>query len=363
MNQVLNLAEGLLKLNSKIKIHPEILFFTYGPAIEEAEQRGIPYRLLLKKSFLDFIFKLCKFLKKNKYDIVHTHTINGNFFGRVASKLSGHHLLLTTVHSHIFDELKGLRQPATGDRLRYGIDLFLSRWTKTLVTVSEAIRKRLISNGLPPEKIRTINNTVNIKTFKPDPYLNSRMRKEMKIPVDAKVIGIIGRIIPLKNHDIFLGAARCVVDTTENVRFLIIGDGPLMKETKALSSQLGLSDKVIFTGWRLDMDRLISVLDVLVMCSQIEGLNVAILEAMASGKPIIGTNVKGIKIVVKQGKNGILINVRDKNALADAIIYLINHPGIAKEMGEAGRKLVEDKYSSIQMVDAYCNLYKEVCKR
>ncbi len=357
MTQLLHLAGGL----PREKASPEILFFTEGPSIEEAQKRKIPTKILLNKGGRPiFLYRLYKFLKKNRYDTIHTHTINGNFYGRIAGKLAGVPVLLTTVHSHILDELKGLKKPSLGDHVRYRIDLFLSRWSRALVAVSETIRERLIGYGIPVNKIRIIENSVDIGKFKPDSIHGVEIRKDFGISQKAKLVGIIGRMVPLKNHDVFLMACKEVLKKNHIVHFLIVGNGPLMESLQKLVESLDLDSHVIFTGWRTDIERIMPALDILVICSQVEGLNVAILEAMACGKPVVGTDVLGINSVVKHKENGLLVPEGDPTALADAILYIMDNPSEAEAMGDAGRKLVIEKYSLENMVSAYLELYQEV---
>jgi glycosyltransferase involved in cell wall biosynthesis len=356
MTHVLNLAEGLHKEN----IFPEILFFTEGPSIEEAKKRNISTYLILKKGVgLVFFYRLYRFLKKNRYDILHTHTINANFFGRIAGKISGIKVLLTTVHSHVIDELKGLKKPSIFDHVRYRIDIFLSRWNRFLVVVSEAIREQLINQDIPASKIRVIENGVDINKFKPNFQIGLDVRKELGIPEEAKVVGIIGRIVPLKNHDLFLRSAEKISKNRKDVYFLIVGDGPLLSSIRNYAKSLGLSNRVIFTGWYTDIERIIPALDMLVLCSQVEGHNIVVLEAMACGKPVIGTDVRGIHTMVKHGENGMLVPVDNSTALAKAILYLIENPQVAERMGNTARNYVAEKYDADYMISAYLKLYQE----
>ena len=357
MTHILNLAERL----PKEKIFPEILFFTEGPSIKEAKKRNISTYLILKKGFgLVFFYKLCKYLKKNHHDILHTHTINANFFGRIAGKISGVRVLLATVHSHVIDELKGLKKPSIFDHIRYRIDIFLSRWNRCLVVVSEAIREQLIRQGIPASNIRVIENGVDTNKFRPNLQIGLDVRKELDIPEEAKVVGIIGRIVPLKNHDLFLRSAEKISKNRKDVYFLIVGNGPLLNSIRNYAKSLGLSDRVIFTGWRTDIERIIPALDMLVLCSQVEGHNIVTLEALACGKPVIGTDVRGIHTMIKHGENGMLVPVDNSTALAKAILYLIGNPQIAERMGETGRNYVVNKYSADYMISAYLKLYQEM---
>lgn len=354
MTHILELAEKL----PKDKIKPEILFFTQGPSIDEARKRKIPTHLILKKGRMLFIYELFKFLMNNRFDILHTHTINGNLYGRLAGKLSRVPILLTTIHSHIIDELKGHKVPSIFDHFRYRTDLFLSRWNKALFVVSEGIRERLLKHNIPGNKIYVIENGVDTTKFKPSYETGMAVRKELGIPEKSKVVGIIGRLIPLKNHDIFLCAAKEVLKKVKNVYFLIVGDGPLMNKMQSYVYSLGIAENVIFTGWRTDIERIIPALDILVLCSKIEGHNIAILEAMACEKPVIGSDVSGIHSVIKNNENGVLVPEGDPVALSKAILYLLSHNEKAESIGKAARKYIQERYSIDSMIGAYVNLYE-----
>lgn len=357
MTHVLDLAEGVIEAN----IQAEILFFTDGPSIGEANKRKIPFHIIKKKGFgLVFIAKLYRFLKINRFDILHTHTINGNFYGRIAGKLAGITYLLTTVHSHIIDELKGLKEPSLFDQFRYRIDLFFSRWTSTLVVVAESIRVRLIKERIPVEKINVVENGVDINEFKPSPQIGLEVRKELCIPDGKKVIGIIGRMVPLKNHMLFLESAREVSKERQDVYFLIVGDGPLRDNIQKYAKSLEFGKRIIFTGWRSDINRIIPSLDILVLCSQVEGHNIVILEAMSCEKPVIGTDVRGIHSIIKNSENGILVPPGDPIGLAKTMLYLLNNPEKAEALGKAGRRYVKEKFSVDKMVSAYLHLYSNL---
>lgn len=357
MTHVLELAEGL----SKEEIKSEILFFTKGPSIEMAEKRNILTHFIEKKGpGITFIYKLYKFLQKNRYDVIHTHTINANFFGRIAGKISRVPVLITTVHSHIIDEIKGNSTPTLGDYLRYRIDMYLARWSTAMVAVSEAISERLINCAIKTSKIRTIENGVDTKKFCPDSQAGLEARKELSIPPDARSVGIIGRLVPLKNHDLFIRTAKEVSKKRSDVYFLIIGDGPLMKKLREYVKQKGLNHRVIFTGWRTDIDRMINALDILVLCSTVEGHNVVLLEAMACATPVIGTDVLGIRSIVRHSENGMLIPSGSEIELKKAILYLLDDQSVATSMGKIGRKIIIKNYSIERMLDAYSELYREM---
>ena len=360
MTHVFDLATNL----PKHEFQPVIIFFTGGPAIEEAERRRIPVYLILRKRFrLLFLLRLCRFLIKQDIKVLHTHTLNANFYGRIAGKLAGVPVLLTTVHSLIIDELKGLKKPSAGDYLRYKADLFLSRMCNNLVAVSGNIKERMTTQGIPAEKIHVIPNAVDTDKFQSGAVNVKEVKKEFGFSPESTLVGIIGRVVPLKNHAIFLKAARQLSNRLENVNFLVVGDGPLLESMKRLSRELGLGGRVVFTGWRLDVERIMPALDVLVLCSQVEGLNITVLESMACEVPVVGTDVPGINSIVIHDNTGILVPVGDIETLTDALHSLLNDSAKAKAMGRAARKYILDNFSMDRLVSSYIEVYSSTLRR
>jgi len=156
-----------------------------------------------------------------------------------------------------------------------------------------------------------------------------------------------------------LAAARRVVDAFPQVKFLVIGDGPLRGELERKARDLGIADRTVFAGWRGDVDRILPKIDVGVLCSRTEGHGVAVLEAMACGKPVVGTDVPEINQTISAGENGLLVPPGDPEALSGAITDLLRHPSKRTEMGRKARRHVEKNYSVEKMVQDYDEFYRE----
>ena len=355
---VLELASGLMKMG----VDTEILFFSTGSSVAEAKRRGIATHYLPKKKggMLLFIWQLWLYLRKSDIDIIHSHTINGNFFARVAGKFSGIPVI-TTVHSYIIDEMKGLKKPSFGDLIKYELDIFMHRWVVALVTVSQGIAERVMGRGVSPDKVEVIPNGINLENFRLAKDTGVNLEKEFGIAKDSKIVAIVARLVPIKDHWTFLAAAKEILQADDKVKFLIIGDGPLKEELELFAKKLGIDKSTIFAGWRSDVDKILPLLDVVALSSHMEGHVIAFLEAMACGKPVVGTDVQGIRETVTSGENGILVPISDPAAMAEAIKSLILHPDKMAEMGGRARKYVEDNYTIEIMLKNYLKLYQSAC--
>ncbi len=170
-------------------------------------------------------------------------------------------------------------------------------------------------------------------------------------------VGIVGRLSEVKNHFNFLDAAASVINEAGNVRFYIVGEGPLRSRLEEHASNLGISGHTVFTGYRSDIGRILDDLDLSVISSDSEGLPMVVLESMASGTPVVSTAVGGIPELIVDGKTGILVPPGDSRALADAILDLVRDPGLRDAMGTASRSRVERHFSTDIMVEKYCTAY------
>jgi len=176
----------------------------------------------------------------------------------------------------------------------------------------------------------------------------------------VRLVGILGRIFPIKNHRLFLESAARVAEQETNVRFVIVGDGILRSETERYAQDLGIHQKVIFTGWRRDLPRIYADLDVLVVSSNNEGTPVAAIEAMASGCPVVATRVGGLPDVVHDGETGYLVPSQQPEALATATLELIRNPQRAEQMGQRAQRSVKERFSVQRLVCDTEDLYQDL---
>jgi glycosyltransferase involved in cell wall biosynthesis len=234
-------------------------------------------------------------------------------------------------------------------------------WSKVdhFICVSDALRRRLLLNGVPDDRISVVVNGVEVPDLTAREKHRKSVREELSLQDDEILATTVGRLVPVKNHILFLQAARDVVKK-KKVRFLIVGDGVLFHALKTKTKAWNLADSVFFTGWRDDVDRILCATDIYVITSVVEGLNLSVLEAMACGMPIVGTDVKGISDIVVDKKNGFLVPLNDVDTLANAILTLADNKELSERMGRSGRQLAEQKYSVQTMVDNTARVYEDL---
>jgi len=187
-----------------------------------------------------------------------------------------------------------------------------------------------------------------------------RLRAELGIQKNNLLVGIIGRMVPIKGHRYFLQAAREVLRVRSNVSFVVVGDGALRKSLESECRQLGISESVFFLGWRRDVAKIYADLDVVVMSSLNEGTPVSLIEAMAAGKAVVGTAVGGVPDVLEDGVTGLLVPPEDPGALAGAILKLLANDGLRRLLGERAKAAVYPKYDVSRLVADMKDLYFKV---
>lgn len=257
-------------------------------------------------------------------EIVHFHTAHAHTLGLLAAQVAKVPIRVLTrrvdfhIHKHLLN------------RWKYGLGL------TEIIAISEGIRNVLIEDGLAPERVTTIRSGIQLQRIE-NIGDGSYLWDEFAIPEDSLIIGIVGALAPHKHHQNFLEAAAIVKRSLPNVRFLVVGDGELRAELERSSASRGLSEDVIFTGFRRDVLEITKILDIFVLSSYLEGMGTAILDAMALGKPIVATQVGGIPEIVLQGINGFLVPPRDPNKLAGAILKLAKEPSLRDQMGSYGK--------------------------
>lgn len=212
---------------------------------------------------------------------------------------------------------------------------------------------------LKPGRVDVIPNGVDTRRFVP-PDDRARLRRELGLP-DAPLAGIVAALRPEKNHALFLAAAARVVAGMPAARFAVIGDGPERARLEQEAAALGLADRVLFLGARDDVPALMRALDVAVLSSKpvVETFPVTLLEALASGVPVVSTDVGSIADLVPEGEVGYLVAEGDADALAERIARLLSDPALRHRLGHAGRERVERLYTVEAMVSAYATLFED----
>jgi glycosyltransferase involved in cell wall biosynthesis len=306
------------------------------------------------------LYELWKLIGSKKFAIVHTHTSVGGALGRIAAKARRVPIVLWTIHGWAFNYPMGI----LSQRVFRLIERFLDYFTDHYVAVSRDMREVGIQAGVTiPEKVSIIYHGIESEPWN-TPKHDDNLREVWGIGEDIfSVVGNIARLEPQKAIDDFLKAARIVKEQIPNVKFLVVGDGPLRAHMERLAAQLGIADNVFFTGWQKDVPAYLDMFDVLCISSRWEGFPFLLLEAMTSKTPVVATRGGGIPEMVEDGKTGLLVPPASPAALAQGIIKLITNKGRAQEMGEASKKRVQQQFSIAQMINQYEKLYLRLLEK
>ena len=335
-----------------------------GNMYELAEAKGVQpividslgREIFIKDDVRAFI-RLIRLINIERPDIVHTHTAKAGAVGRIAAKLTGVPIIIHTFHGHIFHSYFGFFK----SKFFLWLERLLAKFTNVIITVGEQQRREIIQYRVAePEKVVSIPLGLDLKPFvnmEADP---NELRLELSLPREILLVGIVARLVPIKNHLCFLESARLILNHCDNVRFLIIGDGELRTYLEQKSREFGLESRVIFMGFQHDLVKIYAGLDIVILSSFNEGLPVALIEAMAAGKPVISTNVGGVGDLILDGDNGLLVPSNDPTALAEAILYMLRHPEHRRIMGDAGRKKAYPQFDKNRLLNDIDKLYRNL---
>jgi glycosyltransferase involved in cell wall biosynthesis len=210
--------------------------------------------------------------------------------------------------------------------------------------MSEKMKKDIVKMGIPSSKISVFYNSILLDDY-PINYSSQKIRREFQIQDrDEKIVAMIGRLSAEKGPEIFIEMGYRLLQKYSNVRFLLVGDGPLLSTIQKKVAQLGIQRHVTLTGHRTDMDHVYGAIDILVIPSFSEGLPNVLLEAFANGKPIVSTRVGGIPEIISHGKNGFLVEPGRVDEIVDYVLLLLKDPDLRVQMGNSGRKIIEEKF-------------------
>jgi glycosyltransferase involved in cell wall biosynthesis len=305
------------------------------------------------------LIKLYRLFRAQHPHIVHTHTAKAGTVGRLAARLARVPIVVHTFHGHVFHDYFGPLQT----RVFIGIESFLASLSDRIVTVSEGQRRELTAYGVAsPDKIAVVPLGFELDALLHCESLRGQLRRELGISEGMALVGIVARLAVIKNHRLFLDAARLIVEAGQEAMFLVVGDGELRAELEAYAAKLGLAERVIFTGWRHDLPRIYADLDVVALSSLNEGTPVSLIEAMAAARPVVATEVGGVSDIVLDKESGYLVQSKSAEGLAKGIVDLLRAPDRARKMGLAGRAAVHPKYASETLLANVERLYLELLK-
>jgi|GEM_PF-187508 len=296
--------------------------------------------------------RFAKFLKKEKVDVVMTFHFGADIWGTYFAHKAKVPLIISSRRDEGFWR----------NKTHIKAYKWVNKWVDKVIAVSQAVQKMAIDEGVPEDKVELLYSGVDLSRFETKVDTATK-RKEIGVPVDAKLIVCVGNFNPIKGHEYLIEAMAVVIKHVPNAHLILIGDGQLRESHKTQVTSHRLEKNVHFLGKRSDVPEILQCVDVCVLPSLSEGLSNALLEYMAAGKPVIATNVGGNPEVLLDGENGVLVESKDADALAREIVYLIadfrldqdgrpsRHGGTRttaslgrEELGRNARKTVEERF-------------------
>jgi len=341
--QVLLLVEGLRERGVE-----NLLVVPSGSEVEiEARRRGLPVNpaRMAGEADLFFLPRFRRLIRSTAPDLVHLHSRRGgDTLGAAGARWAGVPVVLTRRVDN--------PEPPLAVEAKY-------RMYDRVITISREIRNVLIRQGVDPEKVRCVPSALDPAPFQA-PCRKEDFRATLGLPPGGSLVGMAAQFIPRKGHDILLQAVPAILEERPGTRFILFGRGPLHGEVGKRVTSLGLQDSVFLPGFREDLPALLPCLDLLVHPATMEGLGVILLQAGASGVPVVAAAAGGIPEVVIHGETGLLVRPSDPGALADAVSELLADEARARAMGEAARGRVHEIFSVDRMVEGNLAVYREI---
>ena len=333
----------------------------WGPFVQELADRQIPlseYRVATFRSVQAIAqqARLMRHIARRRIQIVHAYNFYGNVFAVPPARL---------VAPVVIASIRDCAPYLTAMQKR--VQRYACQWADCVLVNAEAVRDWLIADGYDGSKIVVIGNGVDLTRFTgaPDP---DGIRRALGLPRGTPLVVVVSRIARLKGLEPLLEAAAILKASHPDARFLIAGETApnetaYLEALKCLAGEYGVTDRVIFAGFRADIPGLLAGADLSVMPSLNEALSNVLLESMAAGAPTVATRVGGTPEALADGVSGLLVASGDSRALAEAIARLLDDQRLARRLGRAARQVIEDRFSVDRMVRSTEQLYLELLAR
>jgi glycosyltransferase involved in cell wall biosynthesis len=347
-NQVLLTVKGLRAIGQRaaLVVHPD------GELRRRADD-GHELIPLAPRSEMDLAaaWRLARVVQRLRPDVIHAHDPHGVAMASLALSLAA-----ASAHGH---------SPALVASRRVDFHLrgnSFSRWkhrqVDCFIAASEAIRRMLVADGVAEDKTVTVHEGIDVAQVAATPPVN--VHEAFWLPHGAPVVGNVAALVPHKGQRHLIEAARLVVQRVPDARFIILGEGELREALERLVREFHLEKHVLLPGFRTDVIGCIKRFDIFVMSSISEGLGTSLLDAMACARPIVATRAGGIPEIVEDRVNGLLVEPRQDEGLADAIVELLNDGGLRDRLGQAGFSRVSERFTLERMVAGTAAVYSRV---
>jgi glycosyltransferase involved in cell wall biosynthesis len=311
---------------------------------------------------------LCTVVERHQINVIQTHLLQVLDFLVLTLRRPTGPSIFWTIHNYNFtlraDQLQRHKWLLGPKRKAYRL-LYrtAARWVDGFIAVSDEVRIALLDQiGPIDDKIAVICNGVDVRRYR-RPVDRVAIRRQLGLPEDAHLMALVGTLKRQKGHSYLIEAARDVFPNFPTLHVLFVGDGELAGDLRAQARAAGVDERVHFLGSRGDVPDLLAASDSFVLPSLWEGLPMALIEAMASGLPIIATAVSGTNQVMVPGETGLLVAPGDTAALREAIVALLSEPARAAAMGVSARQRVELSFSAKQQAEAHMAMYRRAVAR
>lgn len=314
--------------------------------------------------------ELKKLIKSYKPDVVHTHAAKPGALGRLAASSAGVPVILHTFHGHVFHSYFN----AAKSKFIINTERYLGRKSDAIIAISEQQKKELVMDFriAPAEKFRVVPLGFDLDRFRTgQEEKRARFRTEFSVAENEIAIGIIGRLVPVKNHYLFLKAIRHVFDhSSKKVKAFIIGDGETRADLQNVANEVGIPFStendaehpypLVFTSWRSDVDTINAGLDIICLTSFNEGTPVSLIEAQAANKPVVSTRVGGIADIVIEGETALLADIEDAQLFSDHLLQLVEDDALRARLGAKSHEHIMSRFSYQRLTDDMSRLYYEL---
>ncbi len=301
--------------------------------------------------------EIYRLIRKLQPHIVHTHTAKAGMLGRLAAIFCRVPVIVHTFHGNIFTGYFGKLKTS----FFILIERILASYSSKIIAISKQQKQELLDFGITnSSKIAVINLGFEFENILPSKDEKNFFRKRYNIPAEAKIIGIIGRLVPIKNHLLFLAIAEEIIKTRENVFFVIIGDGDLKEAITQEIQKRNLSERVLITGFIEDLKMVYADIDLVLLTSENEGTPVALIEAMACKKIVMSTKVGGVEDFIIPGKNGFYFPSNEKRGFVEEINRWLDNPDAYNDMADEAYNSAIKNFSFEKLNYSIRNLYTEL---
>ena len=293
-------------------------------------------------------------------DLVETHTAKAGTLGRIAAVAARVPVRIHVFHGHVLRGYFGPRKT----RVFLEIERALARASTRLIALGDAQRHELLDLGIgTPETVLSIPLGFELGPFLESPPRGT-LRRELGLSDQSPLIGILGRLAPIKRHDVFVRAAAQVARVRPDTHFVVIGEGETLAQTRHLAGDLAIAERVHFLGWRshAELPALLGDVDVLANTSDNEGMPVSLIEALAAGVPVVATAAGGTVSVIEDGVTGSLAPIGDAEAVARACLTLLGDPALRAQRAAAGRAAVASRFEVAGLVETMARTYTSLAR-